>query len=79
MVEDKIIIHEKKSNYLLLLIGFAFILLNVTITLGYYIVSSVGTYMVRSNITFDFMEFSNYFTIVIYLLRWILTALCFLI
>ena len=72
MVEDKIIIHEKKSNYLLLLIGFAFILLNVTITLGYYIVSSVGTYMVRSNITFDFIEFSNYFTIVIYLLRWIL-------
>lgn len=72
MIENKIIIHEKKSNYLLLLIGFALILLNVTISLGYNIVSSVGTNIVKSDITLDFIEFSNSFAIVIYLFSWIL-------
>lgn len=72
MVEDKIIIHEKKSNDLLLLIGFALILLNVTISLGYYIVNSIGISIFKSDITLDFVEFNNYFTIVIYIFRWIL-------
>ena len=54
MVEDKIIIHEKKSNYFLLLIGFALIFLNVTILLVYNIVSSVGIFF-QSDITYDFV------------------------
>ena len=69
MVEDKIIIHEKKSNYLLLMIGFALILLNVNIVLGYNIVSTIGTNMVKSYINSDFIKFNNYFAIAVYVFR----------
>ncbi len=72
MVEDKIIIHEKKSSYLLLLIGFALILLNITISLGYHFINSIGVSIFQSDITSDFLDFYNNFSSVILLFRWLL-------
>ena len=72
MVEDKIIIHDKKINYILLIIGFALILLNITISLGYQFINSIGISIFQSDITSDFLDFYNNFSSVILLFRWLL-------
>lgn len=72
MVEDKIIIHDKKINYILLIIGFALILLNITISLGYQFINIIGVSIFQSDITSDFLDFYNNFSSVILLFRWLL-------
>lgn len=72
MVEDKIIIHEKKSDYLLLLIGFALTLLSVTMSLGYYFINSVGISIFQADITSDFLSFNTNFSNVISVFSWCL-------
>lgn len=72
MVEDKIIIHEKKSNYLLLLIGFSLVLLSVTMSLGYYFINLVGISIFQADLTSDFLSFNSNFSNVIAVFSWCL-------
>lgn len=72
MVEDKIIIHEKKIDYILFMIGLAFLVLSITTFMGFYLLNLVTSPFIEDNFSYEFIKFINSYAGAITIFSWCL-------